>query len=218
MKGKLLGLYDRLRAEYGFLDWWPGETKAEVMVGAILTQNTSWTNAQKAIANLKRAKLLNLEKLSGAKLGRLEGLIRPSGFYRQKALRLKQIFMYIRKKHLTLHRFLSRDKVSLRNELLLLNGIGKETADSIVLYAAQKSTFVIDAYTKRITSRLYGTSERIGYDELQNSIQSEIPEDVGLYKDFHAQFVEHAKKYCRKKPLCPQCPLNRICAYAANAK
>ncbi|MDE1825471.1 MAG: endonuclease [Candidatus Micrarchaeota archaeon] len=218
MKGKLLALYYRLRAEYGFLDWWPADTKTEVIVGAILVQNTSWNNAQKAIANLKGARMLNPQRLSGAKLGRLEELIRPSGFYRRKALRLKQVFVHIRKKYLTLHRFLSQDKVSLRNELLLQSGIGKETADSIVLYAAEKPAFVVDAYTKRIMGRVYGTNERMGYDELQSSIQSAIPEDVLLYKDFHAQFVEHAKKYCKKKPLCPNCPLSCICAYAARAK
>lgn len=203
--------YELLRKRFGFLDWWPGETKLEIVVGAILTQNTSWTNVEKAISNLKKEDALELRKLATMQSGKLQRLIRPSGFYRQKAKRLKYILSYVAANYGTLENLFGKNKTELRKELLGLSGIGNETADSIVLYAAEKPTFVIDAYTRRIMHRVYGMAEAIEYLKLQRHITDRIPEELELYKDFHAQFVMLAKNHCRKKPLCEDCPLERNC-------
>lgn len=208
----LVELYGRLREAYGFRDWWPGETSLEVFIGAILTQNTSWTNVEKAISNLKAANALTFRALVGMRRQRLERLIRPSGYYRQKAERLGWTLSYIARNYGSLDAFLCRDARTLRRELLDMKGIGEETADSIVLYAANKPAFVIDAYTRRIMHRVYGTDEGIGYGELQGCITMRIPRRLGLYKDFHAQFVEHAKARCRKEPACGGCPVGAHCA------
>ena len=203
-------LYRALRRRFGFLNWWPGETKDEIVIGSILTQQTSWANVEKAICNLKSAKMLSIAAISKADLSTLQKLVRPSGFYRQKALRLKGFARYVMKKHGSLEGMLSQDIKTLRDELLGINGIGKETADSIILYAAEKPIFVIDAYTIRIVERVFGIS--LGYDELQEKIERSIDSNVELYKDFHAQFVELGKHYCKTKPVCTSCPLNKQCA------
>jgi len=206
-------LYRILRNEYGSMTWWHG-TRLEVIIGAILTQNTSWNNVERALDNLDRANALDLSKIAGMRIEMLEKLIRPSGFYRQKAERLRHILSYILENYESIENFLGKDTPGLRNELLSLKGIGNETADSILLYAASKPVFVIDAYTKRITSRVCGIGEGMTYTELQNYISDRIPKRLSLYKDFHAQLVEHAKKYCRKKPLCGECPVASNCRYA----
>lgn len=208
----LEGLYAKLRGAYGFRHWWPGETRLEIFVGAILTQNTSWTNVEKAIAGLKSEGALEFEALAGMRRATLERLIRPSRYYRQKAERLGYILSYVKRNYGTLDGFLDRDARALREELLGLKGIGEETADSIVLYAAGKPAFVIDAYTRRIMHRVYGTDEGIKYGELQACITRRIPRRVRLYKDFHAQLVEHAKAHCRKAPACEGCPIRPQCA------
>ena len=212
---ELAELYKKLRDNFGYLNWWPGDTKVEIVVGAILTQNTAWKNVEKAIKNLKERKMLSLERLASAKLNELEEAIRPSGFYKQKAKRLSDLFKYIKANYSTLERFFDKDKNELRNELLNLNGIGNETADSIILYAAEKPTFVIDAYTKRIMHRVYGIDEEIEYNKLKEYFESRLRPDLELYKDFHAQFVELGKRFCKKKPLCKECPLNDYCRYAS---
>lgn len=206
-------VYSSLRSRFGFLDWWPGETKDEIVIGAILTQNTSWKNVEKAIANLRKANKLSLERIAELDKRSLERLIRPSGFYRQKAERLKGISHYIKKNYGSLGKFFDKDTAGLRKELLSLNGIGMETADSIILYAAEKPIFVIDSYTRRAMSRIYSRKKEFGYDELQKLITESINRDVEFYKDFHAQFVELGKNYCRKEPLCKECPLSKGCAY-----
>ncbi|MFP3288988.1 MAG: endonuclease III domain-containing protein [Candidatus Micrarchaeota archaeon] len=212
---ELTELYKKLRDNFGYLNWWPGDTKVEIVVGAILTQNTAWKNVEKAIKNLKERKMLSLERLAGAKLEELEDAIRPSGFYKQKAKRLSNLFKYIKANYSTLEKFFDKDKDELRNELLNLNGIGNETADSIILYAAEKPTFVIDAYTKRIMHRVYGIEEEIEYNKLKEYFESRLRPDLELYKDFHAQFVELGKRFCKKKPLCDECPLKDYCRYAS---
>jgi len=212
---ELAELYKKLRDNFGYLNWWPGDTKVEVVVGAILTQNTAWKNVEKAIKNLKERKMLSLERLASAKLNELEDAIRPSGFYKQKAKRLGNLFKYIKINYSTLERFFDKDKNELRNELLNLNGIGNETADSIVLYAAEKPTFVIDAYTRRIMNRVYGIDEEIEYNKLKEYFESRLRPDLELYKDFHAQFVELGKRFCKKKPLCDECPIRDYCRYAS---
>ena len=212
---ELAELYKKLRDNFGYLNWWPGDTKVEIVVGAILTQNTAWKNVEKAIKNLKERKMLSLERLASAKLNELEEAIRPSGFYKQKAKRLSDLFKYIKANYSTLERFFDKDKNELRNELLNLNGIGNETADSIILYAAEKPTFVIDAYTKRIMHRVYGIDEEIEYNKLKEYFESRLRQDLELYKDFHAQFVELGKRFCKKKPLCDECPIRDYCLYAS---
>ena len=207
-------IYKLLRSEFGFLNWWPGETRDEILIGAILTQNTSWKNVEKAIANLREARALSVHEIANASNSHLEGLIRPSGFYRQKSKRLKRICSYINGRG-GLDKFFRLGLRTLKHELMALNGIGNETADSILLYAAGKPVFVIDAYTKRIMSRVYGISEGIDYISLQGIITKGIERSIPLYKDFHAQFVELAKNYCRKKPVCGKCPLKGVCVYAS---
>lgn len=200
----------------GFLNWWPGDTKDEIIIGAILTQNTNWRNVEKAIHNLRDSNLLSLWELSNAKITNIENAIKPSGFYRQKALRLKNIAYIICEKYNGLGNLFRKDTKELRNTLLSMNGIGMETADSIILYAAEKPSFVIDAYTKRIMSRVYGIDKKVSYETLQSFITSNIRSDIVIYKDFHAQFVELGKHFCMKEPSCSNCPVNKICRYYNN--
>ncbi|MDE1868351.1 MAG: hypothetical protein KGH60_00055 [Candidatus Micrarchaeota archaeon] len=209
-------IYSHLRKRFGFLDWWPGETKFEIMVGAILTQQTTWTNVEKAISGLKAAKLLSLDKITKTERRSLEKIIRPSGYYRQKAQRLLSICKSIKREYGTLDRLFSLDKTELRDALLSYKGIGKETADSIILYAAEKPIFVIDAYTKRAMHRINPKiGEDISYGELQDYFEKRVKRDLVLYQDMHAQFVELGKNYCRTRPLCVGCPLNKICQYGS---
>lgn len=210
---ELSSIYSRLRERFGFLDWWPGDTKDEIVIGAILTQNTSWKNVEKAIENLKKGGMLELGKIADARPERIEKMIRPSGFYRQKVRRLQKVAKHIKTNYGSLDKFFDKDVIELRKELLELNGVGPETADSIILYAAEKPSFVIDAYTKRILGRVYGDGEERGYEELQGFITDNVDMDLKLYQDFHAQFVELGKTYCRKKPICEPCPLNSLCKY-----
>jgi endonuclease-3 related protein len=210
-------LYTKLRGRFGYLDWWPGETTDEIIIGAILTQQASWRNVEKAISNLKEADCLDLKKIGRMRTSSLEMRIRPSGFYRQKAAKLKAFARYVSSNYSSLDEMLSKGAGELREELLSMRGIGRETADSIILYAAGKCMFVVDAYTKRITSRIYGSDPNIEYDELRFDISASIPDDLELYKDFHAQFVELGKKYCKTKPLCNDCPVKSYCQYCGSA-
>lgn len=205
-------MYKAMRKRFGFLDWWPGETTDEIVIGAILTQQTNWKNVEKAIANLKANGLLSIKAIANADPYILERMVRPSGYYRQKAARLRNFSQYVVGNHGSLRRMLSQDAQSLRKELLGINGIGKETADSIILYASEKPVFVIDAYTIRIVDRVFGIEYK--YDKLQAAIENSIERDVKLYKDFHAQFVELGKRYCKKEPVCSSCPLSAKCLYS----
>ena len=211
-------IYKKLRQRFGFLDWWPGDTKFEIFVGAILTQQTSWRNVEKAIANLKSEDCLNLKTLSDIRVQKLESLIRPSGFYRQKARRLSGICKNVEKDYGSLHKLFSLEKGKLREVLLSYDGIGNETADSIILYAAEKPVFVIDAYTRRAMHRIDPTiKEDMAYDQLQGYFESRVEKRLDLYKDMHAQFAELGKRHCRTKPLCAGCPMNDICRYGRRA-
>jgi endonuclease-3 related protein len=213
-KPDLARIYGKLRERFGFLDWWPGDTRDEVVIGAILTQQTSWKNVEKAIANLKRAGKLSLKAIARTDTRTLERLIRPSGFYRQKSRVLKRVSSYICGKYSGLNAFFDKRADALRGELLSLRGIGRETADSIALYAADKPLFVIDAYTRRTMHRIDpSVAEDAGYDSLRKYFQDNLEEDVELYQDFHAQFVELGKRYCKAKPVCGGCPLDGVCAY-----
>jgi endonuclease-3 related protein len=193
----MIKLYDTLLDKFGHKNWWPAETPFEVVVGAVLTQQTRWENVEKAIRNLKARGLLEVESLARAHIEDLEELIRCTGFYRQKAKRLKDISIFFHENP----DILDRPIDELRETLLELNGVGEETADSIVLYAADKPKFVIDAYTKRMC-RCMGIEG--DYGEMQSLFESSIPVDVPLYKEFHALIVEYGKQFCGKKQ-CREC-------------
>jgi len=189
----------------------------EICAGALLTQNTSWKNVEKAIAALNRARLLSPEKIKACPGARLARLIRPSGYYRQKAARLKGFCAYILRKHPEgLKKWFSAAlRRTLRAELLSLKGIGSETADSIVLYAAGKACFVIDAYTKRIGQRL-GVAGDLSYDDWQAFFQANLPPNAKIYNEYHALLVKLGKDFCKKRePLCDGCPLKKGCAFYA---
>ncbi|MDO9464255.1 MAG: endonuclease III domain-containing protein [bacterium] len=204
-------LYTSLLSHFGPQHWWPAETPFEVVVGTILTQQVAWKNVEKAIENLKNKHVLDPCKMSNLSLEKLEVYVKPTGFYRQKARRLKDICTYIFKEYnSSLKRLFNKEICSLRAELLSLKGIGPETADSIILYAAEKPSFVIDAYTKRICERLQLTHE-LDYESLKFFFESSIPEDVEVYKEFHALLVELGKNYCKTRPVCKDCPLRRKC-------
>jgi len=215
MRSRLLEIYQRLLRYFGHQDWWPARTRFEVITGAILTQNTNWKNVEKAIANLRKAGLLSPERLAEVSEKELCEYIRPSGFYKQKAKRLKCFLDFLKKYRYNLSLLFREDVHSLRRKLLALNGIGPETADSILLYAGNKLSFVIDAYTKRIFLRLgMGNPEGLlKYEQLQNFFQRNIPQRVDLYKEYHALLVELAKKHCRKEPVCNGCPLVDVCKF-----
>ncbi|MEM3405072.1 MAG: endonuclease III domain-containing protein [Candidatus Micrarchaeaceae archaeon] len=210
-------LYGRLRDHFGFLNWWPGETEDEIVIGAILTQQTSWKNVEKAISNLRKSNALSISKIAATSLEKLESMVRPSGFYKQKARRLLEFSKHVIRSHGSLKAMLGMPVDDLRRELLSLDGIGPETADSIILYAAGKPVFVVDAYTMRIVDRIFNMREH-EYSALQKKIEGSIEKDLDLYKDFHAQFVELGKTFCKKNPLCEGCPANGICSYYAKNK
>ena len=209
---KVFKIYERLYAAFGPRRWWPADTPFEVMVGAVLTQNTSWTNVEKAIFNLKEQRSLDLESLNRIPHRKLADLIRPSGYYNIKAKRLKSLVSFL------MHNFKGdialmrrQDRKALRKKLLLVHGIGPETCDSIMLYALNKPVFVIDAYTKRIFSRCGMVKENVTYDELQRLFMESLPRNVRLYNEYHALIVQLGKEVCRKIPKCNLCPINKLC-------
>mgnify|MGYP000966806218 FL=1 len=206
---RLQAFYAASFAHFGPLEWWPGETRFEICVGAILTQNTAWTNVEKAIANLKRERMLTVRGMENAGRERLAEAIRPAGYYNQKSERLLDFCRHIRAKHGgSLRRMLAQPLPALRTELLALKGVGPETADSMILYAAAQPIFVVDAYTRRIFSRMGLVAADVGYDELQDLFHRHVPPDVEHYGEFHAQIVYVGKEFCRKtKPRCEACPV-----------
>lgn len=213
LSGKnLLLLYSLLRKNFGFQNWWPAETNDEMVIGAILTQNTSWKNVEKAIEKLKEEKMLNLNAIARSSAGEIAKAIRSSGFYRQKASRLKAFAEHIVNGYGSIESFFKKSKDP-RKELLSIKGIGKETADSMLLYAGNMPFFIIDAYTKRVMERVFSVKEK-DYDKLQEVMHRLLPKDIALYQDYHAQIVELAKRYCKKRPLCEACPLNKVCSFA----
>jgi len=208
MPEKLALMYKKLYASFGPQHWWPGETPFEIAVGAILTQNTNWGNVEKAIVNLKDADVLKPAALNDMSLERLATLIRPAGYFNIKAKRLKNfIGLLINEYHGCMSGMKQEDFNSVRNSLLSVNGIGPETADSIILYALEKPVFVIDAYTKRVLSRHNILDHDASYEEFQSLFQSKLKEDISLFSEYHALFVRLAKENCRTKPVCTGCPL-----------
>ncbi len=203
-------IFDLLLNYYGPRNWWPAETDLEMMVGAILTQNTNWKNVEKAIENLKRTNILSLNALHSITPEELAQEIRPAGYYNIKANRLKNLINFIYDTYDGNMNILLGDKTpALRQKLLSVNGIGPETADSILLYAANRPSFVIDAYTYRILNRHCMCEEQASYQELQDLFMDNLPEDSSLFNEFHALIVETGKDFCRKKPLCEKCPLEQ---------
>jgi len=204
----LLEIYHALLNHFRHRNWWPGETPLEIIVGAILTQNTAWKNVEKAIGRLKEAGVLNLKGLRAIPLEDLAELIRPSGYYNQKALKLKAFLAFLQREYRgSLTRMFKEDTEVLREKLLKVKGIGPETADSILLYAGGHLTFVVDLYTYRVATRHGWVSEETGYEELREFFQDRIRPDVELYNDFHAQLVAVGHHFCRKTPRCEECPL-----------
>jgi len=213
MENKSLEVYKLLHKSFGQQHWWPmgggfRPREWEVCVGAILTQNTAWTNVEKALANLRKHKVVTAEKMLQAKTNDLAIMIKPSGYYNQKAARLRGFSEYVLSFG-SVQKFL---KNAGRHDLLKVKGIGPETADSILLYACGKPHFVVDAYTKRIFARVGLVKNNAGYDEIQKFFEKNMKKDEKLYNEFHALIVELAKRHCKKKPLCKSCPLEGKCA------
>ena len=211
----LLEIYDILFDEFGPQGWWPAESPFEMIVGAILTQCTSWVNVETAIGNLKGAGLLSPEALFDVDDDVLRELIKPAGYFNAKTVKLKAFVSFLNGEYCgDLSLFLAEPLEVLRSRLLSIHGVGPETADSIILYAANKPSFVVDAYTGRIFSRLGLVDESITYDKLKAFFMDNLPSDVGLYKEYHALVVELGKFFCkRSNPLCVGCPLEKKCRY-----
>ncbi len=205
---RLERLYELLFARFGPQGWWPGETPLEVTVGAVLAQNTTWRNVSRALDNLREAGLFSFSVLSRLTPAELAPHIRPAGYYNLKAARLLNLLSFVAREHGNLEAFFGLDLTSLRQELLSVKGIGPETADSIILYAAEKPVFVVDAYTQRILFRHGFLCEDDGYGTIQELFTAALPAEVPLYNEFHALFVRLGKEYCLKtKPRCDGCPL-----------
>ncbi|MDD5465570.1 MAG: endonuclease III domain-containing protein [Candidatus Omnitrophica bacterium] len=210
MKHKLNRIFRRLYSAFGAQHWWPADTAFEVMVGAILTQNTNWSNVEKAVTALKEKKLLNPRKLYRLKPKKLAGLIRSAGYYNVKAARLKSFLKFFLDNYAAkIKSMAAQDLTRLRRQLLAVNGIGPETADSILLYALNKPIFVVDAYTKRIFLRHGLIKEAADYSQVQDIFMSNLKKDAKLFNEYHALLVKLAKDYCRKQdPKCGICPLH----------
>ncbi|MEW5774112.1 MAG: endonuclease III domain-containing protein [Thermodesulfobacteriota bacterium] len=205
----LYAMYDAMLEALGPSHWWPGETPFEVAVGAILTQNTNWGNTARAIANLRAAGVLEPAALDALPDSRLAELIRPAGYFRLKAARLKNFLRFLRNEAgLSLAALNGKGLATLRPKLLEVKGVGPETADSILLYALGKPTFVVDAYTRRILSRHAMIAEDAGYDEMRDLFMDALDPDPALFNEYHALLVRVGKDFCRPKaPRCPACPL-----------
>ena len=211
----LLAMYHRLLGRYGPQHWWPAEDAFEVIVGAILTQSAAWTNVEKAIANLKAAASLTPQALLAVPADELSTLIHACGYYNAKARKLKAFAEGLRTRYGgDLRRLLDEDAASLRQWLLGVHGIGEETADSIILYAAEKPVFVVDAYTRRILRRVGLAPSTDSYGAFQALFMDNLPRDEALYNEFHALLVRHGKEACRKTPRCSQCCLRQLCKEA----
>ena len=211
MKKILHEIYERLSKHYGPTHWWPGDSDFEIAVGAILTQNAAWTNVEKAIDNLKRDTLLSPKKILDCSDGKLEESLRPSGYFRVKAKRLRCFCRHLMTNYGgSMKRMSRRPLEELRPELLGVNGIGPETADDILLYACRKPVFVVDAYTRRILSRHGIVEEIIKYEELRALFEKNLPPDLDMFKEYHGLIVYAGKDFCRRNPKCEECPLGPL--------
>ncbi len=213
---RLTGIYNDMSKHFGPRGWWPGDTAFEICVGAILTQSVSWKNVARAIDNLKEAGLLDLNSMYQSPPGEIEKCIVPTMYFRMKAKKLKAFVAHVREKYNgDLDRLFYKELAELREELLSIYGIGPETADSIILYAAEKPVFVVDAYTRRIFSRLGFFGDDISYAGMQSFFMRHLSPDVSLYNEFHALIVGVGNRFCgNSKPKCSECPVNGYCSYA----
>ena len=208
----LLRSYSALHARFGSQKWWPARTRLEVILGAILTQNTAWHNATLALRNLRGSGLLNWQALQRASLSDLEARVRPSGFFRQKARTIQDFVNWLLREHNgSLDSLFSLPTDELRRRLLSLRGLGPETVDAIILYAAQRPLFVADAYTRRVLARHGFLSDSADYKETQEFLRAHLPPDPSLCNEFHALLVEVGKKHCGpRSPNCAGCPLEEF--------
>jgi len=212
---RLEEIYHQLLDTYGPQHWWPAEAPFEVMVGAILTQSATWLNVEKAITNLKAAKALSHQELRRLGLSELSNLIHPCGYYNAKARKLKALVQWLGEYYEdNLNKLFTNSTGQLRQQLLSVYGIGQETADSIILYAANKPVFVIDAYTRRIINRLGLAPNSNSYTVYQSLFMDNLPADAGLFNEYHALLVYLGKDVCRNRPLCQQCCLQNICHFS----
>ncbi len=210
--GRLLEVFDLLFRRYGPQHWWPAETPFEVCVGAILTQNTSWGNVEKAIGNLKRAQLLSPKALRDIPVDQLAEVVRPAGFFNIKAKRLKGFIDWLFARYDgSLEQLFAGEWPILRKELLGVSGIGPETCDAILLYAGGKPSFVADAYTRRLFAGLGLIQEDADYEDIRALFMENLPPDPVLFNEYHALIVEHGKEHCRKRPRCAGCSLHVLC-------
>ncbi|MFQ5935549.1 MAG: endonuclease III domain-containing protein [Acidiferrobacterales bacterium] len=203
-------VYDRLFSAYGARHWWPGDSAFEVMVGAVLTQNTAWVNVEKAIANLRQARMLSAKAIAEAHPRRLASLIRPSGYFNVKAKRVRALCRWVIARG-GIKRLARMPTAELRSALLAVHGIGPETADDILLYAFKRPVFVIDAYTRRVFARLGMIQGNEHYETLRGYFEVALGDDVPLYNEYHALIVRHGKETCHKQPRCHACCLAQDC-------
>lgn len=203
-QAQLMIVYRRLLDAYGSQDWWPADSSFEVMVGAVLTQNTAWSNVEKAIKNLKHADYLSLDKILASSDDDLAQLIRPSGYFNIKAKRLKNLCQWLMENGGE-SRLAEFDTATLRSSLLNVNGVGAETADDILLYAFERPVFVIDAYTRRLFTKLSLIEGNEPYEQLRRIFETELEADVSLFNQYHALIVRHAKEKCLKSLDCRHC-------------
>ncbi|HTT08107.1 MAG TPA: endonuclease III domain-containing protein [Gammaproteobacteria bacterium] len=207
---RLRTVYERLHHHHGPQHWWPGDTPFEIMVGAVLTQNTAWRNVERAIANLIAVRSLDARRIVRLPLKRLAELLRPSGYFNVKARRLRHFCEWLLARG-GVSVLKMMDTPTLRHDLLAVHGVGPETADDILLYALHRPVFVIDAYTRRLFSRLGLIKGDESYETLRTGFETALGPDVPLYNEYHALIVRHAKEICRPRPRCEICCLRRMC-------
>lgn len=211
-------IFSKLLKSFGPQHWWPAQTPFEVVIGAVLTQQTTWKNVEMAIQNLKDAGLLDVSMLNDVPIDRLENEVRKTGFYRQKSRAIKNLVGFLMEEYQgDLDKMCSQDGQEVRMRLLSVKGIGRETADSILLYACNKPFFVVDAYTKRALKRLELT-DADDYEDIRDFFEKSLPQDAELYNEFHALWVELGKRHCKTKPICNECPLNDECPYPSKTE
>lgn len=208
----LISIFDRLLRHHGPQHWWPADSSFEVMVGAILVQSTAWTNAEQAINNLKSMGVLSPSAIRDMDITELEAIVRPSGFYRAKSRKLVALCRFLGERyHDDIAAMAGQSTDSLRNELLTVYGIGDETADDILLYALGRPVFVVDAFTRRVFSRLGLCDQKTSHRTLQDMFHEEVEADAGLYGEYHALIVRHGNTICKRRPACLRCPLSSDC-------
>jgi endonuclease-3 related protein len=211
--GTLLDVYHRLLDRYGPQHWWPADSPFEVMIGAILTQSAAWGNVEKAINNLKTRNVLSVDALHRLPVENLARLVYPSGYYNAKAGKIKALVQWLAERYDgDLDKLFALDIPPLRRELLSVRGVGEETADSIILYAAGKPVFVVDAYTRRILRRLGLAAPTESYAAFQDLFMQHLPHDEAIFNEYHALLVRHGKNACKKLPRCQQCCLTSLCS------